>query len=77
MKEDPALEAVRDARKRISASVGNDVRKLVQYYERLQERHRERLVSVTGQSVSQDRRARDERVRGVERVDRSEQQRTA
>lgn len=44
MKDDPAIRAVRDARHRISEMVGHDPRKLVSYYRRLQERHRERLV---------------------------------
>lgn len=48
--DDPAIEAVRDARRRISAEVGHDVRKLVERYRRLQERHRERLVTQPGPS---------------------------
>lgn len=45
MKDDPTISAVRDARHRISQSVDHDPRKLVEYYKRLQERHRNRLVS--------------------------------
>jgi hypothetical protein len=45
MQDDPTIQAVRDARHRISAAVGHDPRKLVEYYRQLQERHRERLVS--------------------------------
>jgi hypothetical protein len=45
MKDDPTIKAVRDARHRISEMVGHDPRKLVEHYRRLQERHRERLVS--------------------------------
>jgi hypothetical protein len=45
MKDDPTIKAVRDARHRISGMVGHDPRKLVEHYRRLQERHRERLVS--------------------------------
>ena len=45
MKDDPTIKAVRDARHRISATVGHDPRKLVEHYRQLQERHRERLVS--------------------------------
>ena len=48
MKDDPTIQAVRDARRRISATVGHDPRKLVEHYRRLQERHRERLVSQPG-----------------------------
>jgi hypothetical protein len=45
MKDDPTIQAVRDARHRISGMVGHDPRKLVEHYRQLQERHRERLVS--------------------------------
>ena len=45
MKEDPGIIAVREARHRISESVNHDPRKLVEYYQQLQERLRERLVS--------------------------------
>ncbi|HKI32348.1 MAG TPA: hypothetical protein VKA46_10805 [Gemmataceae bacterium] len=45
MKDDPTIKAVRDARRRISALVGHDPRKLVEHYRQLQERHRERLIS--------------------------------
>ena len=45
MKDDPTIQAVRNARHRISGMVGHDPRKLVEYYRQLQERHRERLVS--------------------------------
>ena len=38
MKVDLAIQAVRDARHRISESVGHDPRKLVERYRRLQER---------------------------------------
>jgi hypothetical protein len=44
-KEDPTIDAVRDARHQISESVAHDPRKLVEYYRRLQERHRERLIT--------------------------------
>ena len=44
-KEDPTIDAVRDARHRISESVAHDPRKLVEYYRRLQERHRERFIN--------------------------------
>lgn len=47
MKDDPAIAAVREARHRISELVGHDPRKLVAYYRKLQERHRERLLSQT------------------------------
>ncbi|MBW3539689.1 MAG: hypothetical protein KY476_05410 [Planctomycetes bacterium] len=44
MTSDPAIDAVREARHRISASVGHDPRKLVEHYLRLQERHRDKLI---------------------------------
>ena len=43
MKTDPALERTRDARRRISASVGDDPMKLVEYYIEMQERFHARL----------------------------------
>jgi len=45
MKDDPTIQAVREARGRISKLVGHDPRKLVEHYRQLQERHRERLVA--------------------------------
>lgn len=45
MKEDPAIAAVREVRRRISESVKHDPRAIVEYYHRLEQRHRERLVS--------------------------------
>ncbi|MCI0743105.1 MAG: hypothetical protein L0Y72_29100 [Gemmataceae bacterium] len=45
MKDDPAIQAVRDARRRISESVGHDPRKLVAHYRELQKRHRDRLLA--------------------------------
>jgi len=46
MNDDPTIKAVRDARHRISEMVGHDPRKLVERYRRLQERHRDLLVSL-------------------------------
>lgn len=45
MKDDPAIRAVREVRHRISQSAQHDPHKLVEYYRKLQERHKERLVS--------------------------------
>lgn len=45
MKDDPTIQAVRDARYRISESAGHDPRKFVAHYRLRQERHRECLVS--------------------------------
>ncbi len=45
MKPDPAIDDIREVRHRISASVDHDPRKLVEHYRRLQEKHRDRVVS--------------------------------
>lgn len=45
MKPDPTIDAIREVRHRISASVGHDARKLVEHYRLLQERHQDRVVS--------------------------------
>ena len=45
MKGDPTIQAVRDARHRISESVDDDPRKLVEHYRQLQKRHQDRLLS--------------------------------
>src|SRR4051812_46895072 len=48
MKDDP-IEAIREVRRKISESVGHDPFKLVELYQRLQERHRDRLISTASQ----------------------------
>ncbi len=45
MKDDPIITAVRETRHRISAAVDHDPRKLVEYYKKLQQRHRKRIIS--------------------------------
>lgn len=45
MKDDPAIEAVREARHHISEMFGHEPRKLIEYYGQFQGRHRERLIS--------------------------------
>lgn len=45
MKADPVIDAIREVRHKISASVGHDPRKLVDHYRQLQERHRDRIIS--------------------------------
>ena len=55
MKDDPTITAIRDARHDISASVDHDPKKLVEYYQKLQERHRGKLISRSeGQSQIED-----------------------
>ncbi len=44
MQDDPAIERVREVRHRISQQCEHDPKQLVEYYMRLQERHRERLL---------------------------------
>lgn len=46
MQDDPAVERVREVRHRISQQCEHDPKKLVEYYMRLQERHKERLLQV-------------------------------
>jgi hypothetical protein len=53
--EDPAIETVRVARRQISRSVDHDPKRLVEYYLRLQERHRDRIVSVGREGDSDTR----------------------
>lgn len=43
-KADPVIEEVRQARHQISESVGHDPARLVEYYMKLQEQYRERLL---------------------------------
>lgn len=52
MKHDPAIDAIREARHRISASVGHDPRKLVEHYRQLQKQHQDRIVSRSGADSS-------------------------
>ncbi|HSU14375.1 MAG TPA: hypothetical protein VLK66_09775 [Longimicrobium sp.] len=41
---DPTLDRIRQVRHEISEAVGHDPHRLVEYYMRLQEQHRNRLV---------------------------------
>lgn len=45
MKDDPVIQAVRDARHQISESVGHDPKKLVEYYRQRQKKYSGRVVS--------------------------------
>ena len=45
MKPDLAIDAIREVRHQISESVNHDVRKLVEHYRKLQERHPDRILS--------------------------------
>lgn len=44
MKPDPTLAEVRAARHRISERCGHDAKRLVEYYLRVQEEYRDRLI---------------------------------
>ena len=46
MHEDPAIARVREARHSISKKRDHDPRKLVEYYMKLQERHKDRLLNL-------------------------------
>jgi len=45
MKPVSTLDQVREARRRISERFGHDPKRLIEHYIKLQERHRNRLVS--------------------------------
>lgn len=45
---DPVIDEIRKARRRISARVGHDPARLVDYYIQLQKQYRERLLAVPG-----------------------------
>ncbi len=47
MQEDQTINRIREARHRISEACDHDPRKLVKYYMKLQERHKERLIQTT------------------------------
>ena len=48
-KDDPTIQSVRDARHQISAAVGHDPQKLVEYYQQRQQRNQKQLVSTTSE----------------------------
>jgi hypothetical protein len=54
MQDDPAVERVREVRHRISQHCEHDPKKLVEYYIRLQERHKERLLKVVKDEKSEE-----------------------
>ena len=41
---DPVIDEIRDVRRQISARFGHDPTRLVAYYIKLQERHKDRLI---------------------------------
>ena len=48
-KKDPPIDEIRAARHRISAEHGHDPRRLVEYYRKLQERYKDRLIEAPPQ----------------------------
>ena len=42
--QDPVIDEVRDARCHISERFGNDPARLIAHYQKLQERHRDRMI---------------------------------
>jgi hypothetical protein len=54
MKTDPAIDAVRVVRHKISELVGHDPQRLVDYYRKRQEQYRNRLVSREADEVKQE-----------------------
>ncbi len=53
-KSDPAIDAIREARSKISQSVGHDMAELVRRYRELQEQHPERILRKTDKTVVQE-----------------------
>lgn len=51
-REDPVVEEVREPRRRASLACGHDPARLVEYYMRLQERYKDRLLG-SGEKVGQ------------------------
>jgi hypothetical protein len=45
---DPVIDEIRETRHQISASVGHDPRRLVEYYVRQQEQHRNQVLGEQG-----------------------------
>lgn len=50
MSHEPLLDEIRQVRRRISAGIGHDPRRIVEYYARLQEEHRARIVDLPDNS---------------------------
>jgi len=47
MKDDPAIECIREVRHVISGKFGHDPKKLVEYYIELQKKHKERTITLS------------------------------
>ena len=44
MKEDPAIESIREVRRRISEQFGHDTRALVEHYRELEKQYADRML---------------------------------
>ncbi len=53
MKDDPTISRIREARHRISEQCGHDPKVLVEYYVKLQQQHRDRLVPTEKSEVKE------------------------
>ena len=61
MKDDPTIDRIRRARHKISERCEHDPKRLVEYYMKLQQRHRERLLATQSEhapGVAEDESAR-------------------
>ncbi len=54
MKPDPGLQPTRDIRQKISRELGNDPRRLIQYYMHYQRRFSDRLRPAPGMGQTRD-----------------------
>jgi hypothetical protein len=54
---DPVIDEIRAIRHNISARFGHDPKKLVEYYEKLQEQHRDRLIDTSKERSKPDQSA--------------------
>lgn len=48
---DPVIEEIREVRHRISERFGHDPKRLLEYYMRLQEQHRDRFIEAAKQTT--------------------------
>ena len=52
IKDDPAIEEIREVRHRISAEFGHDTKRLIDHYRELEKKYADRLVKTTRQPES-------------------------
>jgi len=56
-KSDPAIDAIRKARSKISESVGHDMEKLVRHYRELQKQHPDRILRKSIETAAHEMRS--------------------